>query len=123
MRFASVPRLAIALLLLISAFSSAPVGSLEQGMWGSGDRLVHVTSIPSTHTSAGPRIEKQALDRARFTPPQHPFSLSIPSTFYSAAALHAGTIRCVGPPDPSCPPPPRPCERLPYHATAPPVWS
>jgi len=104
----------LALLLLLATLCSAPLGSMEQGGGEGG-------SLPAVEAGGGARLEKRlALPDRSLTPgAQRHFHLS--PGCGPAGDLPAGQAPGAERAEAAPASPPRLCERLPYHANAPPT--
>ncbi|HEV2132277.1 MAG TPA: hypothetical protein VGR27_14275 [Longimicrobiaceae bacterium] len=121
MRTGDMGKLWLALVLLICALGSAPVGSMEQAPPESIGSVAHLHSHPAARpTGEYEMVERQAEPyhpRISWVPPgTTPFLHRSPSP-----SLAVGPVRLTGPPASSSYDYTPLCERLPYDATAPPT--
>lgn len=119
MGFVLAHRIWLALVLLATTLSSAPFGSMEQGGSGAAPRSESISSVPVVHVKV-PSVKKRIAlvpDAVTSSIPQGPSPLAPPALILElrASQILPGGSSCT-----STVPPPRICERLPYHSNAPP---
>jgi hypothetical protein len=121
MKLATLGKFWLALLLLVSSLGSTPVGSMQQGAPDVIGSTVYGPSLPfgrsGAHDQRRSALAEPTARGSWRSDPQLPTTLAASGTLDRPATLVQS----------GAPHPPRPqggtphCERLPYHANAPPA--